>query len=80
LQLQVDETTIIEADRQETTWASIYVRLRGGGLYAGQPASVTLPPGGVIVARCCSRFPRGETPSLVRNQSTVAPVIVDGRF
>ena len=63
LRVQVDEETIIEADRQETTWASIYVRLRGGGLYAGQPASITLPPGGTIVAHCSSAFPRGDTPS-----------------
>ena len=50
LRVELDDTTRIEADRQETTWASIYVRLRGGGLPG--PDSVTIPPGSTIVADC----------------------------
>ena len=50
LRVDVDETIKIEADRQETTWASIYVRLRGGGLPG--PQSVTIPSGSTIVASC----------------------------
>lgn len=50
LRADLDDTTRIEADRQETTWASIYVRLRGGGLPG--PETVVVPAGSTIVANC----------------------------
>jgi hypothetical protein len=50
LRADLNDEIRIEADRQETTWASIYVRLRGGGLPG--PDSVAIPPGSTIVANC----------------------------
>ena len=43
LRVAIDDTTTIESDRQETTWSSVYVRLRGGGLPG--PEAITVPPG-----------------------------------
>ena len=53
LRADLDDSIRIEADRQETTWASIYVRLRGGGLPG--PEHVVVPAGATIVANCESQ-------------------------